>query len=270
MPTELIRGRRVRYEVHGAGEPVLAIGGWGLATGNGFANHPAVLRDAYRFVVYDHRGLGGSGDDDRPGSTELYADDAADLADHLGLGPVHVLGTGGMGACVAQHLAVRRPGLVHDLVLSAGWAGPEPYHHAQQELMLLLRQLDDPLPYRLFGSLLTVAPERFTAETVTASARHQAGGMLDRRDAHLKLVRANLEHDARALLGRIACPTLVVCGERDQLGAPRLARELAGLIDGAELVVVPGATHVFRDDPEAHRFYGETVAAFFDRHRLPV
>lgn len=50
--------------------------------------------------------------------------------------------------------------------------------------------------------------------------------------------------DARPMLATIACPTLVVVGEGDELTPPALAEEIAGGIAGARLVVVPDSGHL--------------------------
>lgn len=50
--------------------------------------------------------------------------------------------------------------------------------------------------------------------------------------------------DARAHLGGITCPTLVLCGEADQLTPPEHSRAIAVAIPGARLALVPGAGHM--------------------------
>lgn len=50
--------------------------------------------------------------------------------------------------------------------------------------------------------------------------------------------------DARMHLPRVACPTLVMCGDADQLTPPECSREIADLIPGAELVWVPQCGHM--------------------------
>lgn len=50
--------------------------------------------------------------------------------------------------------------------------------------------------------------------------------------------------DSRPGLGAIACPTLVLVGHDDQLTPPALARDMAGGIRGARLVVVPECGHL--------------------------
>lgn len=58
--------------------------------------------------------------------------------------------------------------------------------------------------------------------------------------------------DARPLLASIRCPSLVLVGEGDELTPPELAKEIAGGISGARLVVVPDCGHLSTlEKPEA-------------------
>jgi len=50
--------------------------------------------------------------------------------------------------------------------------------------------------------------------------------------------------DSRPDLAAIACPTLIVVGDGDQITPPALAREMADLIAGARVVTVPKAGHM--------------------------
>ncbi len=50
--------------------------------------------------------------------------------------------------------------------------------------------------------------------------------------------------DARLHLGQVACPTLVMVGDADQLTPPDCSREIAALIAQAELVVVAQCGHM--------------------------
>jgi proline iminopeptidase len=57
-------------------------------------------------------------------------------------------------------------------------------------------------------------------------------------------------------LGRITAPTLVLTGERDFICGPASAREIAGAIAGARLVIIPEAGHfTYYEQPE--RFAAE-------------
>ena len=50
--------------------------------------------------------------------------------------------------------------------------------------------------------------------------------------------------DARKHLHQIRCPTLVMCGDSDALTPPECSREIAALVPGAELVMVPRCGHM--------------------------
>lgn len=64
-------------------------------------------------------------------------------------------------------------------------------------------------------------------------------------DQLIRQNRAVIERpDARAHLPRVRCPTLVMCGEADQLTPPECSREIASLVPGAQLVMVPRCGHM--------------------------
>jgi pimeloyl-ACP methyl ester carboxylesterase len=50
--------------------------------------------------------------------------------------------------------------------------------------------------------------------------------------------------DARTHLPRLRCPTLVMCGDADQLAPLECSQEIASLVPQAQLVVVPGCGHM--------------------------
>lgn len=63
-----------------------------------------------------------------------------------------------------------------------------------------------------------------------------------------QLIRQNLalmtRPDARLHLGRVSCPTLVLCGDSDQLTPPECSREIAQLIKGSDFKLVPKCGHM--------------------------
>lgn len=76
----------------------------------------------------------------------------------------------------------------------------------------------------------------------------------------LALTASMRELDFREDLGRISCPVLVLCGERDRANQ-KSALELRAGLPKAELARIPGAGHeVNRDTPEA---LAEALRRFF-------
>jgi pimeloyl-ACP methyl ester carboxylesterase len=58
--------------------------------------------------------------------------------------------------------------------------------------------------------------------------------------------------DARPHLPAVRCPTLVMCGEDDQLTPLARSREIAALVPGARLVPVPVCGHMLTmEQPQA-------------------
>ena len=50
--------------------------------------------------------------------------------------------------------------------------------------------------------------------------------------------------DARLHLPQVRCPTLVMCGDADRLTPPECSREIAALVPGAQLEMVPRCGHM--------------------------
>jgi len=65
------------------------------------------------------------------------------------------------------------------------------------------------------------------------------------KDAFLRQQQAIMHRpDSRPGLAAIACPTLVVCGREDVLTPPELSEEIAGLVPGADFVLIEGCGHL--------------------------
>ena len=69
------------------------------------------------------------------------------------------------------------------------------------------------------------------------------------------------------MLPTVRVPTLVIAGERDFFCPPRVAREMARHIPGAELFVVPGGSHAaIIEQPE---LFDARLARFLEQRVLP-
>lgn len=256
---------RIHYEVYGDGVPVLCPGGWSILVGENHRRLPRQLLDNFRVIVFSHRGLGQSTDNDVPITTEDLAEDAALVIRAAGFGRAHVYGHGGLGACLSQHLAARHPGLVRGLVLVAGWAGHDPYKRAAHELSQFIFEHGGFQAYRRAGALNIHTPEYYNAhEAAILSATGAWGEFNDTAPERLRRIqRATIEHEARHVLPSIAAPTLVIHGELDRVDPPRLGRELVALIPNARLEVIPDTPHAMRTCPEGFERLGRIVTDFY-------
>lgn len=110
MPTALLNGVELYYEVTGTGDDVvLTHGSWTDA--DGWSAAVDALADQYRVVTWDRRGHSRSKDGEGPGSRAEDAADLATLIDHVGDGPVHLVGNS-YGSTIALTLVTTRPDLV--------------------------------------------------------------------------------------------------------------------------------------------------------------
>lgn len=113
MPIAHINGLNIFYHTAGSGEKVVLTHGSWTSSDTWQALTP-LLADRYEVVAWDRRGHSRSEDGEAPGSWKEDASDLAALIEHLGDGPVHVVGNSSGGAIVLNLLAARP-----DLVKSA-------------------------------------------------------------------------------------------------------------------------------------------------------
>jgi aminoacrylate hydrolase len=125
MPKADIGDAEIYYESHGDGPPLMLVPG--LGGGGGFwAKQVPAFAKYFRVIIHDHRGAGQSTHSRIQYSVEQMASDAVKLMDKLEIDTAHYVGhsTGGaMGQVIAQD----HPERLRSLVLSATWAGKDPY-----------------------------------------------------------------------------------------------------------------------------------------------
>ncbi len=139
-------------------------------------------------------------------------------------GPVVLCGLS-LGAVLALDYATRRPEKVAGLVLIA------PQYKMPRGLL------------RLQNIIFRLMPERAFA-----------GAGMGKRDT-IRLTTSMMELDFRQQLGRVACPVLVLTGEKDAANR-KAAGELAKLLPNATFREIPGAGHEVNIDAP-----GELAAA---------
>jgi 3-oxoadipate enol-lactonase len=199
-----------------------------------------LLARGHTVLRYDHRNHGGS--DVVPGALgiDTLADDAAALIERETAGePVHFVGLS-MGGMTAQALAVRRPELLRSVTIANSSA-----HYP------------DLAPWRTRAD--TVAADGMAAVAPGAVARWltpeyaatpeggvAAQGLYDtlvRNDAqaYIESCAAVAAIDFRESNRRIAVPTLVIAGTRDQATPPAMSEAIAQGIAGARLASLDAA-----------------------------
>ncbi len=253
-----VNGIELFYEVHGAGPPVLAMGGWGTFCHGGLGPIPRSVLTENQLIVFDYRGLGSTLDPAiDPLTMAVLANDAAALLDHLGLADVDVLGILGMGGCIAQELAISRPDLVRSMFLQGCWGHVD---RLFAEHLELLRDVFVTAGFELYQRLAASLSLRaaFYAEN-----RHRLIGpegawkdLLGRPELVGRLADACLSHSALDRLTSIDVPTMVIHGGMDVLTPVRLTRAIAAAIPNSQSIEWPELAHLPTGRDERARFDG--------------
>lgn len=245
---ELLRpdGARIHYEVHGQGDPVLCMGGWGSFCHGELASLPFGLLDRYKVVILDYRGIGASTDNpETPATIGMFADDAMAILDREGLGRVHLLGMVGIGACIAQEIALRRPDLARSLVNTGAWARVDALLAEQLTLFLDVHRHGGFLMFQRLVSAMSFEPAYYNTNV------HRLLGydgpwhhLHDRVDAHARFITASLAHDVLDRLAEVTTPALILHAPLDTVTGPRLTLPIEQALGNARGVTIEGAAHV--------------------------
>lgn len=188
-------------------------------------------------------------------SFAAWAQALAAALDARGLGQVDLLGHS-IGGMVAQEFALTYPERVRRLVLYAttpAFGGRDPAF-AQQFLADRLAPLQAGKTMRelgeqsIAGMLGATASDAARAEVVEAMASTPP-------EAYIATVTTLTSFNRIAELPRIACPTLLLAGERDPLAPVKTMQRMADAIPDARLAVLPQGGHL------AHLEYPAEFAA---------
>lgn len=222
----------------------------------------------HRCIAPDQRGVGKSDAPPPPYSTRQLAEDARAILDACGVARAHVVGLS-LGGAVGQELALAHPDRVRSLALLGTFARqaprPRALTEAWRELFPLTHQsaeLRAAWEKQAYAWLFT---DRFWRNdaNVRAARRFAEDQPLQSVDGYQGQCDAAMSHHAVARLGNVRCPTAVIHGEVDQLAPLEGATELAGLIPGAVLTVVPEVGHAV--NLEGQRVVHQALRALWAR-----
>lgn len=254
-------GEPLYYETHGEGPPLVVVTGL-----NGLASfwHPHVeaLGRHFTMILHDHRGTGTSSLKPIAFSVDQMAADTLALMDALGLGAADIVGHS-TGGAIGQVLAIEKPERVKRLLISASWAGRDPYFDLLFETRAAILSAFGPVEYVRQTVLIGMPPTWLRDNPAKANppAPELAQKLVRSVDCTLARIEAIRAFGRRADLARIVCPVLVAGAEDDMVTPAHLSRELADRIPGARLEMADWGGHFYPViRPELFR---EQVLSFF-------
>lgn len=236
-----IDDRIIAVDVTGQGEPVIFIHGFPLDR-RMWRNQVAEFSQEYRVITFDLRGFGESAPSPEVMTMEDYAADIAAILDELDIQePVTLCGLS-MGGYIAFAFYRAYQKRLRRLILCDTKAVADSDEKRRQRHAMAERLLAEGiefLPQATIPALLDKAASQnvhaLVEEMVTASSPQGAAAA-----ARGMALRA----DSTNLLQKIDVPTLVICGEADQISPPDEMRKIAAAIPAAHFELIPGAGHL--------------------------
>jgi pimeloyl-ACP methyl ester carboxylesterase len=244
------------YEVLGQGDPVLCMGGWGTFCHDNHAHLARGLTDRYQVIVFDYRGICDSTDDlNVPSTMALHAADAIGLLDHLGLKNVHLVGLVGMGACVCQEIAIRRPDLARSMLNTGAWCEVDEFLRDQLEMFRWIHRDAGFEAFQKAVTLMSFTPEYYMENKSKLLGPNGGWKELNGRyTAHSRLVDACVGFDSRSRLGAVRCPSFILHAALDQVTSPRTTLPIQHAIPGAIGETWDDLAHVVAGKQQKIRF----------------
>lgn len=250
-------GTKLYYKDWGSGQPIVFSHGWPLCSDSWEAQMLFLALHGFRCIAHDRRGHGRSDQPWHGNDMDTYADDLAQLLDHLDVKQAILVGFSTGGGEVARYLGRHGEKRVTKAVLVAS-VPP-----------LMLKTAANPLglPMEVFDGIraasivdrsqlyLDIAsgpffgfnrPGKKPSQGMIQSFWHQ--GMLAGHKNTYDCIKAFSETDFTGDLKKITVPLLVIHGDDDQVvPIEASARAAAKLVPGAKLIEYAGGPHGITD-----------------------
>jgi pimeloyl-ACP methyl ester carboxylesterase len=226
-----VNGISMYYEIHGegAGAPLVLLHGGGSSIEVTYGRVLPLFARHRKVIALDEQNHGRTGSRDVPERFTASADDVAALLGQLQIERADIMGFSN-GASVAMHVAIRHPGLVRKLIFASSMtkksgAPPEFWDAISKGTFA-----DMPQPFKDAFLELNPDPQRLHI-------------MFERDAERMRNFVETSDEDVKSL----NVPTLIIASDRD-VPKPEHAVELARLIPGAHLIILPGAHGEFLGD----------------------
>ncbi len=243
--------------------------GWPLSSDSWESQMLFLASEGYRVVAHDRRGHGRSSQPWEGNDMDHYADDLAAVIDALDLQDVTLVGFSTGGGEVARYIGRHGTGRVKKAVLVS----------AVPPMMLRTEDNPDGLPLEVFDGIRKASLEDRAQLYLDLASGPFYGfnrpgakvsqGLIDNWRAQglqaghkntYDSIAAFSATDFRGDLKKFDVPTLVIHGDDDQIvPLDSSGKASAALIEGAQLIVYPGAPHGLTDTHK-ERFNNDLLA----------
>ncbi|MCL2203387.1 MAG: alpha/beta hydrolase [Defluviitaleaceae bacterium] len=239
------KGKKIYYETHGEGAPLILLNGIMMSTLSWQA-FIAPLSAGNRLILLDFLDQGQSDkhSEDAYG-VALQVEVLKALYDHLGLERAAIAGIS-YGGNVALKFASEYPALVHRLIVCNALAKTGAWLTELGKGWVMSAQ--DPAQFYYTTIPIIYSQEFYNARPDWVKARREflTGQVFTNRewmDAIERLTASMDSYDAQGQLDKITAKTLLVASECDSITPAYEMCKLRDYIKGADLVLLPGTGH---------------------------
>ncbi|GAB2983385.1 alpha/beta hydrolase [Mucilaginibacter puniceus] len=217
-----VNGINMYYEIHGKGEiPLVLIHGGGSTIETSFGVLLPLLAANNKVIAVELQAHGRTSDRNAPESFEQDADDVAALLNHLKVDKANILGFSNGGTTTLQ-IAMRHAQLVNKIIVISGATKREGFMTGFFDFMKTAAF--DTMPQPLKDGYLKVNPNEAGLLNMFNKDKQR---MIDFKDI------------SDAAISTIKAPALFMVADKDVISVKHTA-DMASLINGAQLIVLPG------------------------------
>ena len=250
-------GTEIYYKEWGAGQPVVFSHGWPLSSDSWESQMFFLARHGYRCIAHDRRGHGRSSQPSQGNEMNTYADDLAELLDHLDVKDAVLVGFSTGGGEVARYIGRHGTKRVTKAALIS----------AVPPIMVKTPANPGGLPIEVFDGFrkaFLADRSQFFIDVPSGpffgfnrpGAKVSQGmidswwmqGMMGGHINTYECIKAFSETDFTEDLKKFDIPTLVIHGDDDQVVPIDCGgRASAKIVPNAKLIAYPGAPHGLTD-----------------------
>jgi len=239
----------IHYKIIGNGRPLLLIHGWAM-NAEVWSNLSDNLESNYQVISIDLRGHGKSKQLDGPFNYDIFAKDILLLIDKLGLNDLTLIGWS-MGVSIIFKMLEHSLPSLNSLVFISGnpsLVKRADYENGIPEVVVkrLYKNTERDLEKGLqsFHSLLFTPEELSHIGQLNIFKIITDINNIPKKEAALEALKCLQNEDLRDALDKIAVPTLLIHGKKDQISLPDAAPYMKKCIKKSELLFLDNTGHV--------------------------
>ncbi len=244
MELQLKDGGTLYYEIHGEGEPLIIMNGLMMTCGSWYELIPHLSRNN-QLILFDFRDQLKSSKLEHGYQANVHSEDVIQLLNHLKIDKVNMFGVS-YGGQVSLDFAIKYQDRLSRLMLMSIGPKATNYLRAIGESWEEAAKLGDAEKFFTIGMPFVYAPNFYATHLEWLETRKEMfKNFLNKEwfDSFLRLSYSAKNFDYTNDIKKIKVPSLMVCGDADQLTTVNEMKQMAAQMDNSTVLVIPDAGH---------------------------